>query len=49
MKLQEQAFYFNQDRKNDFLNSALNLFNQKLEVEPLIESELKLEIMGMEN
>ncbi|OWP74522.1 hypothetical protein [Flavobacterium oreochromis] len=46
MKLQEQAFYFNEDRKNDFLNSALNLFNQKLEVEPLIESELKLEIMG---
>lgn len=46
MKLQEEAFYFSEERKKSFMEGALKLFNQNLEVEPLIESELKLEIMG---
>ncbi|GEM56116.1 hypothetical protein B0A58_02415 [Flavobacterium branchiophilum NBRC 15030 = ATCC 35035] len=46
MKLQETAFYFDEERKKSFREGALALFNQNLEVEPLIESELKLEIMG---
>jgi hypothetical protein len=46
MKLQETAFYFDEARKMSFREGALALFNENLEVEPLIESELKLEIMG---
>lgn len=46
MKLQEQAFYFDEERKKSFMEGAIALFSQNLEVEPLIESELSLEIMG---
>jgi hypothetical protein len=46
MKLQEQAFYFDEERKKSFLDGAIALFSQNLEIEPLIESELNLEIMG---
>lgn len=46
MTLHENAFYFSEERKKDFLNSVLELFNQKLEVEPLVENELQLEIIG---
>lgn len=46
MKLQETAFYFDEARKESFREGALALFNQNLEVEPIIEGELKLEVMG---
>lgn len=46
MKLQEQAFYFDAERKKSFLDGATQLFSQKLEVEELIADNLKLEIMG---
>lgn len=46
MNLQEQAFYFNAERKKSFLNNAAQLFSQKLEVEELIADNLKIEIMG---
>jgi hypothetical protein len=45
-KLQEQAFYFDEERKKSFVEGALGLFNQNLEVEPLNESELEIQIMG---
>ncbi|WP_108869266.1 hypothetical protein [Aquimarina aquimarini] len=46
MILQEQAFYFSNDRKKSFLDGATKLFDQKLEIMPLDPSKLKLEIMG---
>lgn len=46
MKLQEQAFYFDAERKKSFLDGAVQLFSQNLEVEELIADNLKLEIMG---
>ena len=46
MKLHEQAFYFNDERKKSFLDSAAQLFSQKLELEELNENNLKMEIMG---
>ncbi|UGU14794.1 hypothetical protein LS482_13945 [Sinomicrobium kalidii] len=46
MKLQEQAFYFSEERKESFKQSAAKLFNQNLEVEPLNEDELEMQIMG---
>ncbi|WP_461532107.1 hypothetical protein [Sinomicrobium sp.] len=46
MKLQEQAFYFSEERKQSFKNGISKLFNQNLEVESLDEKELKLEIIG---
>ncbi len=46
MQLQEQAFYFTNERKKDFREGALKLFNQKLELLPLVASELTLEIIG---
>ncbi|WP_456311754.1 hypothetical protein [Pseudomonas shirazensis] len=45
-RLQEQAFYFTQERKQSFQQSLITLFNQNLELEPLNENELKLEFMG---
>jgi len=45
-RLQEQAFYFNEERKQSFRASLTALFNQNLELEPLNEQELKLEFMG---
>ncbi|KMQ65438.1 hypothetical protein ACM46_05950 [Chryseobacterium angstadtii] len=44
--LQEQAFYFSEERKNDFLNGARQLFSQKLPVIELKREEVKMEIMG---
>ena len=46
MQLQEKAFYFSEERKQNFQASVLGLFNQNLEVEPLIAKELRLQIMG---
>ncbi|WP_062054640.1 hypothetical protein [Aquimarina longa] len=46
MALQEQAFYFSEERKKSFMNGATELFNQKLEIVPLDASSLQLEIMG---
>ncbi len=46
MKLQEEAFYFSDERKKKFRESALSLFNQKLTPLPLNRDELKIEIMG---
>lgn len=46
MKLQEQAFYFDEERKKDFLQGVSQLFAQNLEVEELNPNELQLEIMG---
>ncbi|MBQ4821274.1 hypothetical protein [Aquimarina sp. MMG016] len=46
MKLQEQAFYFSEERKKSFRDGAFSLFNQKLEVLPLNPAELKLDIIG---
>lgn len=45
-KLQEQAFYFNEERRQSFKEGLASLFNQNLEIEPLNESELKLEFLG---
>ncbi|WP_043706352.1 hypothetical protein [Tenacibaculum ovolyticum] len=46
MQLQEQAFYFSEERKKQFYEGALSLFSQNLKVEPLMKDELKLQIMG---
>lgn len=46
LELQEKAFYFSDERKKSFRESAMKLFNQKLEILPLKLSELKLQIMG---
>lgn len=46
MKLQEQAFYFSEQRKKSFLDGAAQLFSQNLEVEELDENNLKMEVMG---
>ncbi|AZA51725.1 hypothetical protein [Chryseobacterium sp. G0201] len=44
--LQEQAFYFSEDRKKDFLEGGVQLFSQKLPVEELSRENVKMEIMG---
>jgi len=46
MELQEQAFYFTDERKEDFIAGASKLFSQNLEVEALVPENLKLELMG---
>ena len=46
MKLQEEAFYFTEERKRSFREAAAQLFNQKLEILPLNVTDLKLQIMG---
>lgn len=46
MKLQEEAFYFTEERKRSFREGAAQLFNQKLEILPLDAADLKLQIMG---
>lgn len=46
LQLQEQAFYFSEERKKSFRKSAMELFNQKLEILPLNTTDLKLQIMG---
>lgn len=46
MKLQEQAFYFSEERKKSFLDGAAQLFAQNLEVEELDEDNLKMELIG---
>ncbi len=46
MKLQEQAFYFTEERKKSFRAGAISLFSQKLAPLPLVPSNLKLQIMG---
>ncbi len=46
MHLQEQAFYFDEDRKASFIEGASQLFSKKLEVEELDANNLKMEIMG---
>lgn len=46
MKLQEEAFYFTEERKKSFREAAAQLFNQKLELLPLNATDLKLQIMG---
>ncbi len=46
MKLQETAFYLNEEKKEGLRQDVLSLFNENLEVEPLVESDLKLELMG---
>ena len=45
-RLQEQAFYFTEERKQSFQKSLISLFNQNLDLEPLNENELKLEFLG---
>ena len=45
-KLQEEAFYFDEEQKKDFLNGAAQMFAQNLDVEELNPSDLTLEIMG---
>jgi len=45
-KLQEQAFYFNEERRQSFKEGLTALFNLNLELEPLNENELKLEFLG---
>lgn len=44
--LQTRAFYFNSIRKQEIRDSIINLFNKNLEVLPLNENDLKLEIFG---
>lgn len=46
MKLQEQAFYFSEQRKKSFLNEASKLFAQGMDVEELHEQNLELQILG---
>ncbi len=46
MKLQEDAFYFTDERKKSFREAAAQLFNQNLEILPLNAADLKLQIMG---
>ena len=46
MKLQEQAFYFDDVRKKGFLDGATALFDQNLKVVPLIDAELDMQIFG---
>lgn len=46
MKLQEQAFYFDESRKKGFIDGAIKLFTENLKVEPLVESELEVQIFG---
>jgi hypothetical protein len=45
-ELQEQAFYFTEERKKSFRDGAYSLFNQKFETEPVREKELTLQFMG---
>jgi hypothetical protein len=46
MKLQEQAFYFDEARKKSFMEGAIKLFTENLQVKPLIDSELDMQIFG---
>ncbi len=46
MKLQEEAFYFSDERKSSFKNSILALFDKKLEIDFPNPSTLKLQILG---
>ena len=46
MALQEQAFYFSEERKKSFLDGAASLFAQKLELMPIDPLDMKLQIMG---
>ncbi|PAM92666.1 hypothetical protein B4N84_21260 [Flavobacterium sp. IR1] len=44
--LQTKAFYFDSGRKQEIRNTIINLFNKNLDVLPLNENELKLEVFG---
>jgi len=46
MQLQEEAFYFSKERKASFMNGAIALFDQKLELLPINPANLQLQIMG---
>ena len=46
LALQEEALYFDDARKNSFLDGAKQLFNQKLNVLDLNIADLKMEIIG---
>jgi len=46
MALQEQAFYFSEERKKSFIDSTASLFAQKFEIMPIAPNDMKLEIMG---
>ncbi|WP_282057158.1 hypothetical protein [Maribacter luteus] len=46
MKLQEQAFYFSEERKGSFLKGAMQLFGQNLEMAPMKKEDLRIQIMG---
>lgn len=46
MKLQEDALYFDEARKSNFLNSASQLFSQNLEINEMKPENLKMEILG---
>ena len=46
MKLQEQAFYFSEERKKSFLDGAAQLFSQNLEVEEINPDNIKMEVLG---
>jgi hypothetical protein len=45
-KLQEQAFYFTDERKKSFLEGMVEVFNKNMPMEPLNENELELQLMG---
>lgn len=46
LNLNEQAFYFSEERKNNFMKNMTALFHEGVTVEPFSEKELILEIMG---
>ncbi len=46
MTLQEQAFYFSEERKKSFMDGAVGLFSQKLDLLPLDPTDMKLIVMG---
>lgn len=41
-----QAYYYSEEQKKEFLNDMAELFGRNLPVEPLIENELELQLMG---
>ncbi|MBU3024066.1 hypothetical protein [Zobellia galactanivorans] len=46
MRLQEQAFYFSEERKASFLKGAMQIFGQKLQMLPMKKDELRVQVMG---
>ncbi|WP_282164911.1 hypothetical protein [Cellulophaga baltica] len=46
MKLQEQAFYFSEERKANFRNGAMQIFTKNLQMIPMNKENLRIQLMG---